>query len=147
MENSTLIEEINQLRQDKKRRDQEVSNLRNKVKSLSGALAIRERTTQGSVGQQSAGLLPLPSPPPGAERASSAKQKPTPFQGRLYKGSTMESRFSALQDRQRISELQAELDEKREQNFYLKMELSQMREILAKATEVERSTSITRQEE
>lgn len=51
---------------------------------------------------------------------------------RLYKGSAFESKLSHLQDKQRITMLQQEVNAKREEHNFLKSEINQLREMLAR---------------
>ena len=48
----------------------------------------------------------------------------------MTKPSVIDNRLASLQDRQRIIDLQNELEEKKEQNFYLRMEINELKETL-----------------
>lgn len=147
IENATLIQELNQLRSDKHELEQRAKQLQHQVKDYAHKLGQKEKeidevrqTTM--VKQQSSANLPAVNPtPPPQHRASSARpQKQTPYTGRLYKGPSFENKFVSLQDKQRIVELQNELEERKEQIFVLKMEINQLKEMLSKLAAPEQAS-------
>jgi predicted nucleic acid-binding Zn-ribbon protein len=136
IENATLIQELNQLRSDKRKLELEAKQLQHQVKDYTHKLGQKDKEIEevrtSMVKQQSSANLPAvnPTPPP---RASSARpNKQAPFTGRLYKGPSFENKFVSLQDKQRIVELQNELEERKEQIFVMKMEINQLKEMLSK---------------
>lgn len=135
IENSTLIQELHDLRKTKKANEMIIKQLEYRFKAIQQAIQINEKnqgkTLQGkqpSVSQLPA-IAPLPIP---QTRAKSARSKPLMQTGKLYKGSPFESKLINLQDKQRIGELTKDLEEKKEENFYLKVEINQLRDMLSK---------------
>lgn len=116
-ENSTLIQELNKLRFENKRDEFRIKQLEQMIDKSNETVKGRDLS-------------------PKEKRPSQSYKEtaPTPFLGHLNKQSPMEHKFASLQDRQRIIDLQNELEEKKEQNFYLRMEINQLREMLLKAS-------------
>ena len=62
------------------------------------------------------------------------ESRPTPFQNYLSKPTPLEVRLASIQDSHRIVELEGELENRVENNVNLKMEIRQLRDILARAS-------------
>ena len=133
-ENATLIQELHELRSSKKANESLIKNLEYRIKSLTQAILANKRA-QGKTGSNKASNsnlpanTPLPLPLP---RPVSAKPVKMP-RGKVYKGSPFESKLVNVQEKQRIGELNKDLDDKKEENFYLKLEINQLREVLGKS--------------
>jgi cilia- and flagella-associated protein 57 len=110
-ENSTLIQELNKLRLEKKRDEFKIKQLEQELEQINNNF-------------KSTVLTPKIAPPANKNKTQSA----TPYLNYLNKPSAIDNRLASLQDRQRIIELQNELEEKKEQNFYLRMEINDLKE-------------------
>jgi chromosome segregation ATPase len=135
-ENSTLIKELQDLRLVKNNNAQAINKLEYELNTLLRAMNAKEAgQSKGASKQGSSSNLPSINPLPiPVARPSSSKPK-AGARGKLYKGSPFESKLINVQEKQRISELQKDLDERKEENFYLKLEINQLREQLSKVEE------------
>jgi cilia- and flagella-associated protein 57 len=133
IENSTLIEELRDLRDVKKNNELKIKDLEHKIKTKKQNIVVNTRSQLKSESKQasnsnlSSNVLPLPAPRPVSSIPSKSSNK-----GKIYKGSPFESKLVNIQEKQRISEIQKELEEKKEENFYLKLEINELREQLEK---------------
>ncbi|OMJ86865.1 hypothetical protein SteCoe_11496 [Stentor coeruleus] len=112
-ENSTLIQELNKLRLEKKKDEDKIKKLIGEIKEFEDKMKIKAQT-------------PKPVVATGKIKTVSG----TPYLNYLSKPSAVDNRLTSLQDRQRIIDLQNELEEKKEQNFYLRMELNELKELM-----------------
>ena len=69
-------------------------------------------------------------PKPAVVSGKAKTMSTTPYLNYLNKPSAIDNRLASLQDRQRIIDLQNELEEKKEQNFYLRMEMNELKETI-----------------
>lgn len=122
-ENSTLIQELNKLRLDYKQSEMSIKQLQMQIAELE-----QEYTNIGGkekiIKQISSTNLPKPK--------NKGQVQLTPYQACLQTSPT-KARFATFQDRQRVMDLMNELEEKKEQNFYLRMEIAQLKETLLKS--------------
>ena len=112
-ENSTLIQELNKLRLEKKGDEVKIKQLQIELDKLNETLKTKA-------------IIPKPVLPTGKNKT----QPITPYLNYMTKPSVIDNRLASLQDRQRIIDLQNELEEKKEQNFYLRMEINELKETL-----------------
>jgi len=113
-ENSTLIQEINKLKFENKNYEIRIKQLKQQIEHLQGS--FKETKPQPS------------------KQSAPRQTNPTPFMGYVNKLSAVDYRASSLQDKQRILDLQNDLQEKKEQNFYLRMEINQLKSMIAKVS-------------
>lgn len=135
MENSSLITELYQLRNAKKNNENRIKQLQLQMKNIQHAINTTEREIKQrkpSESQRSVTTLPDINPLP-VPRSISAKPKSTPPASKLYKGSVLDSKISQLQEKQRITQLNSEVQSRREENYYLKMELNRLRDEISKS--------------
>jgi WD40 repeat protein len=118
-ENSTLIQELNKLRLEKKNDEIRIRMLGQELEKLERQFEELKKNNKSKV---TSSVHPVT---PGKLKTDSQ----TPFMNYLSKPSAIDSRLTSLQDRQRIIDLQNELEEKKEQNFYLRMEIDQLKEL------------------
>ena len=137
VENSTLIQELHDLRQVKFANETKIKDLEYKIKSLSQAITASSRAIVKSGSKQTSNAnLPVTNPHPlRVPRPAAEKPVKLPKCGKVYKGSPFESKLVNIQEKQRISEIQKDLEDKKEENFYLKLEINQLREQLSKIEE------------
>ena len=136
-ENSTFIQELRQLRDSKIQNETKIKSLEYQIKAASQSIIASQRA-QGKAGSNKASnsYLPAASPQPlPLPRPISAKPVKPNNRGKIYKGSPFESKIVNIQEKQRISEINKDLEEKKEENFYLKLEINQLREQLGKTEE------------
>ena len=136
MENSSLIAELYQLRNAKKNNETKIKQLQLQIKNIQHAINTTEREIKQrkpSESHRSVTTLPDINPLP-VPRSISAKPKSNPSSSKLYKGSVLDSKVSQMQEKQRIAQLNSEVQARREENYYLKMELNRLREEINKST-------------
>lgn len=117
-ENSTLIQELNKLRLEKKNDEIKIKMLGQELDKLREDLEGFKKNNKSKI---SVGAP--------ASVGKNKVESQTPYLNYLSKPSAVDSRLTSLQDRQRIIDLQNELEEKKEQNFYLRMEIDQLKEL------------------
>lgn len=136
-ENSTLIKELQDLRETKDKNADKIKDLEleinKKTRDLTAAKVIvhnvaSKQPSNSNLPSLTPQALPVPRP-------QSSKPVNNKSRGRVYKGSPFESKLVNVQEKQRISELEKDLDERKEENFYLKLEINQLREQLEKFDE------------
>lgn len=112
-ENSTLIQELNKLRLEKKTDEVKIKQLEKEIETLSENMKSKAMTPklESNIGKNKT-------------------QSITPYLNYLTKPTVIDNRLVSLQDRQRIIDLQNELEEKKEQNFYLRMEINELKELV-----------------
>lgn len=118
-ENSTLIQELNKLRLEKKNDEIKIRMLGMEFEKLEKEFEELRKNGKNKVTSSVHAVTP------GKQKSDSQ----TPFLNYLSKPTAIDSRLTSLQDRQRIIDLQNELEEKKEQNFYLRMEIDQLKEL------------------
>ena len=112
-ENSTLIQELNKLRLEKKNDEVRIKQLEQELEQLTETMKLKTFT-----------------PKPVVNTGKNKVQSITPYLNYLSKPSAVDNRLASLQDRQRIIDLQNEFEEKKEQNFYLRMEINELKELI-----------------
>jgi WD40 repeat protein len=133
-ENSTLINELQELRTIKEKNASRIKELELEINKKTRDLNATKASVNSLASKQPSSsnlpsINPQAAPPP---RPQSSKPVGKPVRGRVYKGSPFESRLVNIQEKQRINELEKDLDERKEENFYLKLEINQLREQLEK---------------
>ena len=112
-ENSTLIQELNKLRLEKKKDEIKIKQLEIEFEQMNENFKSKVIT-----------------PKPAVVSGKAKTMSTTPYLNYLNKPSAIDNRLASLQDRQRIIDLQNELEEKKEQNFYLRMEMNELKETI-----------------
>lgn len=133
-ENSSLINELQELRMIKEKNANRIKELEldinKKTRDLNAAkVSVASLASKQPSSSNLPSINPQAAPPP---RPQSSKPTGKANKGRVYKGSPFESRLVNIQEKQRINELEKDLDERKEENFYLKLEINQLREQLEK---------------
>ena len=127
-ENSELIQELHKLREEHEFKAKEIKDRENQLKSMQQAIAANQRLEKMNRNTSSVSIArntnPLPVPRPNTAKSRAAQS------GKIYKGPTFESKIVALQDKQRIAELVKDLEERKQENFYLRMEVNKLRDDL-----------------
>lgn len=135
LENSQLIQELNKLRGDKRELEQKTKTLEQQVRGFSKQLGRMEDEAQrlsttglqdlsrASVQQTSQTFL--------RQRATSAHPLKKAL-GHIHKGSAFDNKMLNVMDRQRVVELEKELETRKEHLFALSVEITQLKDQLNK---------------
>ena len=133
LENSQLIQELNKLRGDKHELELKTKMLEQQVKGFSAQLSRMEDETQklATSGLHMMSTTSLQPPTTFKPRATSAHPLKRSL-GQLHKGSSFDKKAFNLMDKQRIVELENELEVKKDHLFALTMEITHLRSQLTK---------------
>ena len=132
VENSELISELTKHREEKREYEIQIKNLIYQIKGLTQAINLRDKNLRdaGRISKQAS----TTSLPPAVAQSGDRKGSQFVYTGRLYKGPAFESKMS-FQDKQRIMEMTAEVEEKNQQIYYQKLEIQQLRDAIQKERE------------
>lgn len=136
-ENSTLIQELHELRTIKNSNGVTISELEYKLNNYIRTFNANEGGKKKGTSKQASNsnlpsINPAPLPVPRPNSGMPIKGVP---KGKLYRGSPFESKLVNIQEKQRIGELEKDLSEKKEENYFLKIEINNLRDALSKIEE------------
>ena len=131
-QNSTLIQELNQLRMDKREYEIQIKQMKKQIDALTETLNIKDKSMRDIGASQSRTQKSVGSLRPRSNAGSrKAPNKLIPLETK-----------STIQDRQRMVELASDIEEKNHQVYFQKMEIQHLRETLSAERSRSRAESI-----
>lgn len=133
LENSLLIQELNKLRGDKRELELRTKTLEQQVRGFGRQLGRMEEEAQtlSTTGLLNGSTAVQTSQTFLRQRATSAHPSKRPS-GHIHKGSAFDKKTLNVMDKQRIVELEHELETRKEHLFALSMEITQLKDQLNK---------------